>query len=451
MNAETAAASPGPLNPRRSLRFLDLVLYGLILIQPTAPMPVFGVLHDQAHGHVTTTIMLALVAMLLTAVSYGRMARVYPAGGSAFLYVGKELHPSLGYLCGWCLTLDYVLNPLICTIWSSKAAAAFLPAMPYAAWVLFFAALFTLLNLAGVETSARINALLAAVLLLVVAVFLAAAVRWILHGHPVHAAEWLLPFFDRRTFGARAVLHGTSIAVLTYIGFDGISTLADEAREPRRDIPRAIVIACLVAGLLAAVEVYAAQLVLPAGTVFANVETAYPEVGRLIGGWLLFSIVNGALLLATMGSGMASQMGAARLLYAMGRDGAIPARFFGALAPKRLIPQNNVLLIGAICLIGGFLMSYELGAELLNYGALVAFIMVNLAAARRVWLESGAAGFLPLLASLLGCAVCALLWGNLSALALKVGTLWAVLGIALGLLNWRRQLPSSAGNAEVRL
>jgi amino acid transporter len=450
MTGPGSQEAAAPLVPRRSLRFMDLVLYGIILIQPTAPMPVFGVLYEQAHGHVATTILLAMIAMLLTAVSYGRMARIYPAGGSAFLYVGKELHPALGYLCGWCLTLDYVLNPLICTIWSSKAAAAFLPAIPYAAWVLFFAALFTLLNLAGVETSARINALLAAILVLVVAIFLAAAARWMLHGHPIHGGQWLLPLFDRKTFNARAVLHGTSIAVLTYIGFDGISTLADEAREPRRDIPRAIVMACLIAGVLAAIEVYAAQLVLPPGKVFANVETAYPEVGRLIGGWLLFSIVNGALLLATIGSGMASQMGAARLLYAMGRDGAIPGRFFGALAPKRLIPQNNVLLIGAVCVIGGFLMSYELGAELLNYGALVAFIMVNIAAARRVWLELGAAGVLPLLASLLGCAVCALLWGNLSALALEVGTLWAVLGIVLGLLNWRRQVASGLGASEVR-
>lgn len=94
---------------------------------------------------------------------------------------------------------------------------------------------------------------------------------------------------------------------------------------------------CVVAGVLASIEVYAAQVVLPRGTIFPNVETAYPEVGRLIGGWVLFSIVNDALLLATMGSGMASQMGAARLLYSMGRDGAITSRFFGALAPGRLI------------------------------------------------------------------------------------------------------------------
>ena len=139
----------------RRLGLLPLIIYGLVLIQPTAPMPVFGVIYTQAAGHVVTTILIAMVAMLFTAISYGRMARIYTSGGSAFTYVGKELHPALGYLCGWCLVLDYILNPLICTIWCSKAAVNFLPAMPYAGWVIVFAIAFTLLNLNGVETSAR--------------------------------------------------------------------------------------------------------------------------------------------------------------------------------------------------------------------------------------------------------------------------------------------------------
>ena len=155
-----AAENTGPetIGLKRSLRFRDLILYGIILIQPTAPMPSFGVIYNEAHGHVVTAILLALVAMLFTSVSYGRMARAYPHGGSAFLYVGKEIHPSLGYLTGWCLVIDYVLNPLICTIWCSRAAINFLPEVPYVAWAIFFAVLFTWLNCNGVETSARINA-----------------------------------------------------------------------------------------------------------------------------------------------------------------------------------------------------------------------------------------------------------------------------------------------------
>ncbi len=169
-----------PLELKRSLRFRDLVLYGIVLIQPTAPMPVFGVLYQKSHGHVTLTILLALVAMLFTAISYGRMARAYPRGGSAFLYVGKELHPALGYFTGWALVMDYVINPLICTIWCSSAAMNFVPQIPYVAWAVGFVTLFTTLNCNGIETSARINAFVAAALALVVVWILATAVHWLL-------------------------------------------------------------------------------------------------------------------------------------------------------------------------------------------------------------------------------------------------------------------------------
>src|SRR5271154_567206 len=182
MPAESAA-STSKVTLRRSLGYWDLVLYGIILIQPTAPMPSFGVIYNEAHGHVVTAILCAMVAMLFTSVSYGRMARAYPQGGSAFMYVSRELRPSVGYLTGWCMAMDYILNPLICTIWCSKAAGNFAPTVPYWAWCVFFAALFSALNLRGVRTSARINEVLAGAMLLVVGVFLWAVLRY-LHGLP---------------------------------------------------------------------------------------------------------------------------------------------------------------------------------------------------------------------------------------------------------------------------
>src|SRR5580692_3403948 len=154
----SAEATHETIGIKRTLRFWDLVLYGIILIQPTAPMPSFGVIYQEARGHVVTAILLAMVAMLLTSISYGRMATAYPHGGSAFLYVGKEIHSSLGYITGWCLVMDYILNPLICTIWCSRAAMNFMPGVPYIVFTIFFAVFFTALNCNGVETSARINA-----------------------------------------------------------------------------------------------------------------------------------------------------------------------------------------------------------------------------------------------------------------------------------------------------
>jgi len=426
-----AQTSTETLGLKRTLRFRDLILFGIILIQPTAPMPVFGVLYLESRGHVVAVILLAMVAMLFTSVSYGRMARVYPHGGSAFLYVGKEIHPSLGYITGWCLVLDYVINPLICVIWCSRAAINFLPGTPYVAWVVFFALLFTILNCNGVETSARINAGMAAALGVVIMLVMAAAVRWILHlSHPT-AALFFDPLYNPATFNTRALLHGTSIAVLTYIGFDGISTLTDEAKDPARSVPRAIVLTCLITGILASIEVYFAQLAWPRGMAFPDLTTAYVHAAGRLGGPILLVIVNAALLLANMGSGMASQLGAARLIYAMGQDGALPRRFFGAVHPKNRIPRNNVLLIGAVCLAGGLVFSYDLGAELLNYGALLAFMGVNLSSMIRGWRHGRWSQWMPMVLSLAGFITCALLWWNLGPLAKTVGSAWAIAGVLL--------------------
>ncbi|MGH9607785.1 MAG: APC family permease [Terracidiphilus sp.] len=437
MAAAPFDTKPGTADLKRSLRFWDLVLYGIILIQPTAPMPVFGVLYQVSNGHVVATILLALVAMLFTSISYGRMARVYPHGGSAFLYVGKEIHPSAGYLTGWCLVMDYVLNPLICTIWCSSAAMNFFPGVPYVAWAIFFALLFTALNCNGVETSARINAGMAAALGVVIVLVLAAAARWILHLHHPTASIFLDPLYNRSAFNAHGLLRGTSIAVLTYIGFDGISILTDEARDPGRSVPRAIVITCLITGILASIEVYFAQLVWPRGLQFPDINTAYVYVCGRMGGPILFLIVNAALLLATIGSGMASQLGAARLLYVMGKDGALPGRFFSAVHPRSRIPRNNVLLIGAVCLGGAMLFSYELGTELLNFGALLAFMGVNLSSIVRGWRHGRWSQWFPMLMSLAGLVTCALLWWNLGVLAKIVGSAWAITGILLWVIRRR--------------
>src|SRR3981189_937698 len=273
-----ASASTGTLATarlRRTLTLWDLILYGVIVIQPVAPMSVFGVLSDRGHGHVVTTILIAMVAMLFTAISYGRMARAYPSAGSAFTYVGQEINPALGYVTGWSMVMDYMLNPIICTIWCSQQANVFAPGVPYAFWAVFFAGLFTWLNILGIKASARINAAMATGMGVVIAIFFVVAARYIF-GHP-HADPGFFsrPFYDPATWDIKAVLVGTSIAVLTYIGFDGISTLSEEAENPRRNILLATVFTCLAIGVLSAVEVYAAQLLWPAAQPFPKVETAF--------------------------------------------------------------------------------------------------------------------------------------------------------------------------------
>ncbi len=422
---------------RRVLGLWDLIFYGLIVIQLTAPMPVFGVMSQRAQGHAVTTIMIAMVAMLFTAGSYGLMARVYPSAGSAFTYVGREIHPGLGFVTGWGMAMDYMVNPILCTVWCSKAAGNLLPEIPFPLWAVFFALLFTGMNLFGVRTSARINEGLAAAMAIVIGIFLVAAARYIL-GVPRGGAEFFVrPFYDSHTFSTTAVLGGTSLAVLTYIGFDGISTLSEEAENPRRNILLATVLVCLLTGILASIEVYAAQLVWPSSQPFPDVDTAFVHVAGRAGGSWLFGLINFALLVATVGSGMGSQLGAARLLYGMGRGNAIPRSFFGAIDPKTRIPRNNVLFVGALALVGSQFISFERCAELLNFGALLAFMGVNAAAFTHYFLRETERKWIYFVSPMSGFIICLLLWLNLSRPAKIFGALWVLAGIAYGAYKTR--------------
>ena len=470
----TTSTATGP-RLRRTLTLWDLILYGVIVIQPVAPMSVFGVLSDRARGHVVTTLLIAMVAMLFTAFSYGRMARAYPSAGSAFTYVGQEINPAAGYVTGWSMVMDYMLNPMICIIWISQQAHVFAPGVPYWLWAIFFGIVFTGLNIQGVKTSARVNTGLAIAMGVVIAIFFVAAARYVFGNPHDGAAFFTRPFYDPQSWDTKSVLAATSIAVLSYIGFDGISTLSEEAENPRRNILLATVLTCLVIGILSAVEVYAAQLIWPASEPFPNTDTAFTYVaGRA---WKpLFAVVGFTLLVANFGSGMGAQLGAARLLYGMGRSKALPEKFFGAVDPKRRVPRNNVIFVGLIALAGALLVSYGifsygLGAEMLNFGALIAFMGVNLAAFFRYHVrESHQSATWPLLISALvivlvlwpglgwpalavagiglaflaifkpplaGFTICFFLWKNLSWKAWIVGGIWMVVGIAFGAIKTR--------------
>ena len=420
---------------RRVLTRWDLIAYGVILLQPTAPLSVFGVLSDRARGHVVTTILLALIGMLFTAVSYGRMAQAYPSAGSAFTYVSRELNPVLGYATGWGMLIDYVVNPLIVIVWCSKAAMNFVPEIPYPVWAVVFFALFTTLNLVGIKSSARINGALTAVLTAVVFVFFITATRYLLHHDHSAPGFFSRPFFDPSTFSLNAVLGGTSIAVLTYIGFDGISTLSEEVEDPRRNVLFATVASCLMIGLLSAIEVYLGQLVWPASQPFRDVDTAFVDVAARTAGPWFFVVMNLTLLLANFGTGLGAQLGAARLLYGMGRSNALPASFFGAIDPKHRIPRNNVVLVGLVALLGAFFISYGLGAQILNFGALIAYMAVNLAAFVRYYLRASERRARDLWPPVIGFLTCLLLWLNLSRPAKAVGVVWLAIGMAYG--AWR--------------
>lgn len=439
--APAGAATAPAAGPPRLLRVLtlwDLIFYGMVIIQPTAPMPLFGVVHKVAQGHVATTLLIGMVAMMLTAVSYGRMARAYPSAGSSYTFVGRELGPVWGFLTGWSIVMDYTLNPAIGTIWCSRAAMNVLP-LPFPVWAVFFASLFTFMNLRGIRASARTNMALSIGMCAVVAVFFAAAIRYLVGDGGVSALVSIKPFYDPATFSWAHVSTGASIAVLTYMGFDGVSTLSEEVENPRRNIMLATVLLCLITGVLGCLQVYMGQLVWPDYWSFPNEETAFVSAAGRAGGPLLFHLMNITLLVATIGSSAGAQTGAVRLLFAMGRDSVLPSRLFGHLHPVRRTPAYNALLTGAVALTCSLTLSYQTGVELLNFGAFIAFMSVNVAAIARYYVRGESRGLRSVLVNLIpplaGFLVCFGIWLGLRTPAKIAGGCWMLLG--LGYCAWK--------------
>jgi amino acid transporter len=431
----------------RTLGLWNLIIIGMVIIQPTAPMGIYGVISNKAHGHVVTAILIAMVAMLFTAISYGRMARIYPSAGSAYTYVGQEMHSALGYVVGWGMVMDYLINPLICTAFCAQAAMNILPGLSYYVWIVFFAAFFTWTNLRGIKTSARMNEALCAGMVVVVVLFLGAVIRavWGVHHDPGFFTH---PFYEPGSFHPSSIFAGTSVAVLTYIGFDAVSTFSEEVENPRRNIMLATVLVCVITGVLSGLEVYAAQLIWgskPFGS--DDVVSAFAMVSRQAGGAILFQVVNFTLLIANMGSGMGSQLAAGRLLYGMGRGNALPKSFFGVIEPKRRIPRNNIIAVGGFALVGSALLqffadrlgggAYEIGAECLNFGAFVAFMGVNAAAFVHHLRHEKSSSLGGYVVPTLGFLICGFIWVHLSNPALVLGAVWMILGIAYGAVRTR--------------
>ena len=415
---------------RRVLTLWDLVVYGVVLIQPIAPVGIFGVALKISNGHAVTTILIAMVAMMLTAVSYGRMAALYPSAGSAFTYVGRGFGPYAGFLVGWAMFLDYLIIPIVNVIYGALTIQRLLPEVPYVIWTAVFAAGMIALNLRGVRSLARANTILLAAMCAVVGAFVILAVRYLLHQGGWTGIFSPLPFYNPATFDLRAVMTATSLAALTYIGFDGVTTLAEETRNPRRTVPLATVLVCLITGVFSAVEVYLGQRVWPDYGSFPNLETAFLDVTQRAGGVLLFHGMAAVLIVACFGSGLTGLAAAARLLYGMGREDMLPKRVFGRLDAKRSQPAINIWIIGAVALGGALALSYERSAELINFGAFLAFMGVNLAAIRskpKPLAASACAG--------LGFVFCAWIWWSLPPAAKMAGGLW--FGAGLGWTAWK--------------
>ncbi|UZE10848.1 APC family permease [Pseudomonas sp. B21-053] len=429
---------------QRTLSLGSVVLFGIAYMTPIIVLGTFGILAQSTAGMVPAAYLAALVAMFFTAMSYGRMAAAFPVAGSAYSYVRKAISPKLGFIAGWAVLLDYLFLPM--AIWLIGAAylnSAF-PAVPQWIWVLAFIGITSAINIVGLKLANGINALLMIVQFLVLIAFVALCIHYI--GGDASTPLWTVKPFFNGDMQMPLIMSGAAIACYSFLGFDAVSTLTEETRDPRRTIPRAIMLITLIGGLIFVGVSYFVQIAHPSFQ-FDNVDSAAYEIARNIGGDLFVSIFLIGLIVGQFASGLSAQASGSRLLFAMGRDGVLPKSFFGTLHERFGTPVNSILLCAVVALLA-LKLDVTTSTSFINFGAFLAFSLVNLSVIFHYWIAGEKKGprelVLFLVCPFIGLAADLWLMVSLDHLAIYLGLSWLAIGVVyLAVLTggFRRQPP----------
>lgn len=439
----SAAPSTVPAEPqlKRVLSLWDLIYYGVILTSPIAAVPLFGEGQVLSHGHTVATLLLAMVAMSVTAISFGRMASVYPSSGSVYTYISRELNSHVGFVVGWAMFLEYLFQPIQNALYAVLTFQRFTPRIPFAVLAAFTVGLITVMTVQGIKFTARTNEILLGFMMLVTTIFLVEAFRFVVLHHRFSGLVSLQPIYNPATFNIRALAAGTSLAALVFIGFDGVSILAEEVKNPRRNVLLASVLVVVFTGLFSGLQVYMAQRVWPDYSTLQNPETVFMDVARMASGPWLFAAYGVMLLISSIACGLAGHVGASRLLYSMGRDDVLPRKIFGYLTPGKSNPVYNVWIVGVLAYIGVITIPWEHAAEIVTFGALLAFMGVNLAALKHFWFSKEAIGnrnfFVDAFVPSFGIVFCLVLLMSLQVWTKYAGVSWLVIGIVYGAYKTR--------------
>ena len=419
---------------RRVLGVPSLVLFGLVYMVPLTVFTTYGIVTQMTGGRLPTAYIVTLFAMVFTARSYGLMARAFPFAGSAYTYTQRSFGPGIGFLTGGALLLDYLFLPMINYLVIGIYLKAAFPGIP--AWVFVVATitLVTVLNIVGIVSVARVNTLIIAVQVISIVVFIALSAGSITRHTQV---DFLAPFVgtgDAGGFGT--ILSGAAVLALSFLGFDSVSTLAEEARDPKRSVPKAIMWTTISAGVLFVILAYISLLVVPSHT-FKNVDSAALSVMTTAGGQFLAAFFTAAYVAGAAGSALTSQASVSRILYAMGRDGVLPTRFFGQISTKYGTPVLAILAVSVVSLLA-IVIDLTLLAEMISFGALIAFSAVNLSVIKHFFkdlrMRQGSHVVNYLVVPAIGFGLMIWLWTSLSPFTLLVGLIWLAIGV--GYLAW---------------
>lgn len=419
---------------RRSLSLRDLIVYGLVFMVPIAPFAIFGVVFNASSGMVPLVYVIGFVAMIFTALSYREMSRAFPIAGSVYAYAGRGLHPIAGFLAGWAILLDYLLVPTLLYVTGAAALGSVLPVIPQWVWVVVFVLVNTAVNLAGVETTARTNKIFLYAELVIVALFVVLAAVAVSRG--VNGATWnLTPFFNPQQFSLPLVFTALSVAVLSFLGFDAISTMAEETQGGSRIVGRATVLALAVVAVLFVIQTWLGALLLPGQTGFDGEDAtnnAFYTVADLVGGtWFKVVVAVAVALASAIANALVAQAATSRLLFSMARDRQLP-RFLAHVNEKRKVPERAVILVSVVSLILGIFFVGQISflSSLVNFGALFSFLLLHVSVVAYYLIKRRERTYgLHLVVPLLGFVIIGYVLVNADTNAKIGGISWLVVGV----------------------
>lgn len=364
---------------KRTLTLPLIIMFGLSYLAPTVVFNYYGLFTPSTHGMYTLALCITAVVMALTAYSYTQMVKAYPSAGSAYTYISKSVQPHLGFLSGWVMLVDYLLLPMICYLLLGVYINEYFPMIPVWAVVIAVAGIGMLINIVGIKTASIIDTVVTCAAIGFTILFLACIVRYVTGGGGAGTLFDPSAFYNPENFELKGVLAASAVLAASFVGFDAVTTLAEEAKEPEKVMGKAIMGVVIGAGIIFAIVAYFSQIAWPQAHL--NIEDPdtgifelFPQIGMSWLGTMFFIVDNcGSFVCALAGMGAVS-----RILYGMGRDNILPKQFFGKISPKFQTPVNNIVLTTLIALTAIFYQDNVMGAaSLVSFGAVCGFFMVN--------------------------------------------------------------------------
>jgi amino acid transporter len=407
---------------------------------PIAPFGIFGSVFSGSGGMIALAYIVGGLAMAFTAASYAQMSRAFPMAGSVYTYAGRGIAQPVGFLAGWMILLDYVLVPGLLYLIAGVAMHSIVGSIPVWAWLVFFVVLNTVVNYLGIEFTARVNKIMLVGELIVLAIFLVIGVVALAEGRG-NGAGALSPLYNSDTFSLSLVFGAVSIAVLSFLGFDGISTLAEENRGSTRSIGRSMIAALALAGALFVVQTWIAALLVPDPSgLIANGDaagTSFYDAAQAAGGhWLSVLTAVATAVAWGFANSLVAQAATSRLLFAMARDRQLPA-VLKRVHPTRRVPVNATLLVAAVSLVLGLYMNsrsdgISLLSTLVNFGALFAFLLLHVSVVvHHVVRNRSHDWWRHLVVPVVGFGILLFVIINANVAAQTLGFVWLAIGVAL--------------------